>query len=249
MKKNLVYIPLLAAVLVVSCSKKDDDTKPTTTTSTTATTASTATTATTATTSNTASTSSTATTSTTSTTATTGTTSTNSSIQITVDSDPVFRGTVDGVFYYMSTTSGYQNNTGSDKNIPPPGEGMSSASYTSAVVNSSETKGLGIGKGILQFNGTQPERLEFNAFFAKGIVPFQTENDKQGIVLGWLNNGEYWSSDLGDQTGSSFTINDISENIFGMTIKASFSCKLYSSDGSRSIVVSNGEYVGQYNND
>jgi hypothetical protein len=143
----------------------------------------------------------------------------------------------------------YENNTGSEKDIPPPGEGMSHGSYTSSITNSSETKGFGIGKGILEFNGPSPSSEEFNAFFAKGTVGFQTENNKNGIVLGWLNAGEYWSSDLGDQTGSSFTIDEVSENIFGMIIKASFTCKLYNADGTKSITVKNGEYVGQFNND
>lgn len=126
---------------------------------------------------------------------------------------------------------------------------MSHASYSSSLVNNSETRGLGIGKGVLEFYGTQPSDALFIGFFPKGTVPFQTSNSKEGIGLTWLDAGEYWSSEFGDQTGSTFTIDDVSPNIFGVAFKASFSCKLYNTDGSKFITVTNGEYVGQFNND
>lgn len=61
-------------------------------------------------------------------------------------------------------------------------------------------------------------------------------------------NGEDWHSDPGAQTGSSFKITELVDNndgTSGKIFKASFSCKLYNSDGTKSIQVTNAVVRGK----
>ena len=76
----------------------------------------------------------------------------------------------------------------------------------------------------------------------------QSKSTIGGAVIMYLDeNGGQWSSELGPQTTSSFSVSEVSDcpgSSIKKVIKASFSCKLYDPSGKNSIQLSNGRIRG-----
>ena len=102
-------------------------------------------------------------------------------------------------------------------------------------------------------NYMSPTEEEREAMYYLGNFPygkldeFNTLNTKNGAVIEYYdNNGEWWTSENGPQTGSTFSITELSVNNEGTSkkiMKANFSCKLYNQTG-QSIQLTNGEIRG-----
>ena len=85
-----------------------------------------------------------------------------------------------------------------------------------------------------------------------GTYPFTRDSLKQdGIAITYISVTDplvFWTSELGDQTGSTFTINKITplnneerENQY--SISGTFNCKMYSKSSSDTLVIKNGTFV------
>ena len=108
-----------------------------------------------------------------------------------------------------------------------------------------------IGKGLL-YNYSSATFTDFKNFFAPGSFSYAAPGSLNGITIEWKDpNNKIWKSNNapGTQTGSNFTINSSEEFIFiGVTmvkVDAVFNCTLYD-DAGNSIVVTNGKYLGAF---
>jgi hypothetical protein len=112
---------------------------------------------------------------------------------------------------------------------------------------------ISIEKGTLVTGGSgNPTDAVFKAFFSVGTKSY-SPSAANGIEIAMYDaNGVSWSTSLGSQTGSTFTIDQIKDNPdlagnFYLTVKVSFSCKLYNASGNVK-VLTNGVYVGDFGN-
>lgn len=105
---------------------------------------------------------------------------------------------------------------------------------------------------ILKYFNDYPTNAEKLAMYQLGSYPYGKGEVSTSTVNGasityYDNSGKTWSSELGTQSGSTFSISEISDNEFGTSgkiFKASFSCKLYDGMGG-SITVSNATIRGK----
>ncbi len=148
-----------------------------------------------------------------------------------------------------------------DEVVNTSGSGVGSSggdnfNYSSGISNMSGTiEYIGFTKGTLNTAGTgNPTDAVFKAFFALGSKPYSL-NYVSGIEASMTDAaGVTWttSKGTGNQTGSTFTIDQILDSpdlsgIYYAKVKISFSCKLY--DGSGNVkTITNGVYVGYFGN-
>lgn len=101
-----------------------------------------------------------------------------------------------------------------------------------------------VGNILVTDGTTKASEAQFNSFFASGTKSYTSTTDEKtydGVLLLWFDsNGGNWSS-IGDQTGSTFTIDKVTKTAATSTtdarvdVEASFSCNLYSNGNSKSV--------------
>lgn len=100
---------------------------------------------------------------------------------------------------------------------------------------------------ILKYFNHEPSLDERWAIIKMGSHGYgltkESPETKNGASIDYADeHGKWWSSEFGDQTGSTFTVTELVENdehLYGMIFTAKFSCKLYDEEGN-SIEVKNG---------
>jgi hypothetical protein len=106
--------------------------------------------------------------------------------------------------------------------------------------------------GVLKYFNHEPTEQEQVAMFHLGAYAYGVGHESTSTVNGAVvtytdSNGKFWSSELGSQTGSAFSISEI-ENISDVVVaknfRATFSCKLYDGQGN-SIPVNGAEIRGK----
>jgi len=125
----------------------------------------------------------------------------------------------------------------------------SSRTYQSSLMEFSGNEYVSVSKGAIEFlSSAGLSSSTVMNYFAKGtynqFLSYGQEVTADGISISFRDkNGESWSTDYGSQTGSSFVITDVAakneSNQVGAVIKATINCKVYSSDGSRSLTMTN----------
>jgi hypothetical protein len=106
---------------------------------------------------------------------------------------------------------------------------------------------------VLKYFSHYPSDIERINMITLGNYPYGYSEVSSSTINGasihyYDANGKYWSSENGPQTGSSFSITELVNNSNGTSaknFKASFSCKLYSEDGTQSIEVTNATIRGK----
>ncbi len=171
----------------------------------------------------------------------------NSSLQYTFDLDGVnYTGpSVSTVQNYYSLSGGpYISETQSAKKY---------GSYFYDVINQYVI--IGITKAYLIYDSENliVSKEEFIDYFDEGTYPLYTPSSNNGIIIGLGDGlGNYYTSDIGEQTGSSFKIVssrvesiDEQSEIVEMKFYAEFNCKVYnSSNPSDYKTITNGKFVG-----
>ncbi len=125
--------------------------------------------------------------------------------------------------------------------------------YGSGLDDGNAITFISIDKGTLVTGGSgYPTNAVFKAFFSTGSKSYSA-SAANGIEISMYDaSGVSWSTSLGSQTGSTFTIDqnqddpDLLGNYY-LKVKASFSCKLYDASGNVK-VLTNGVYVGDFGN-
>ena len=105
---------------------------------------------------------------------------------------------------------------------------------------------------ILKYFTHDPSDPEILGMLHLGVYPYGVSNVSSSTINGasiaYVDaSGKGWDSEAGPQTGSSFTVNEIADNLDGTSgkiVKASFSCKLYDASGA-SIEVKNAVIRGK----
>ena len=170
---------------------------------------------------------------------------------ITINSTPQFTGTINGTGYSLVEGNTYSSGVSSNKQIGSP----SKASYASLIGNDNTNQPyLTINKGMMSFNGSMPDTASFDAFFPGGSYTYSI-NHVSGIEIDWIDpNGNQYSTSMGtgNQSSSAFTVTakhvSMVSGYYQVKILATFNCTLYNSSGG-SIILTNGTYVGSFEND
>jgi len=105
---------------------------------------------------------------------------------------------------------------------------------------------------VLKYFNHEPSESEVRGMLYLGNYPYGVSNVSSstinGASIGYTDaNGKGWDTEAGPQTGSTFTVTEISDNpdgTSGKIFKASFSCKLYDGSGA-SIEVKNAAIRGK----
>lgn len=166
-----------------------------------------------------------------------------------LNSDPIFTANIDGRIVKFESGKSYIGISNSSSiGSGAGGSGGSSFSFGSSFSNLSETHGVEISKGtILVPEGGFYDQEDFKVFFPTGDVEY-AENE-QGIVISYFYNEVYYSTELGSQSGSQFTIagRRLIDNLGEYEVKfvAGFSCTLYDDEGN-SIALADGKCVGYF---
>ncbi len=181
-------------------------------------------------------------------------TNTNSNA-ITVNSTPQFTGTINGTSYSLVNGSTYASGVGSSKQM---GGSSATANYeepnSSIGNNSTNHPFFTINRGTITFplSSSMPDTATYDEFFAIGSCPYSYQ-DTNGIEIDWIDpSGNIYSTTYtgGSQTGSTFTIVAKKESyVLGnylVTIVANFSCTLYNTSTGASVKLTNGTYVGSF---
>ncbi len=121
--------------------------------------------------------------------------------------------------------------------------------------NNSPNKSLSIDIGTAYFMGNQCDTAKFKAVIHTGSYSY-TANGNNGVKISWVDaNGDFWATDYGtgNQTGSSFSITDVVPvgfvlGNYELKFKATFSCKLYNYSTGASVLLTDGVYVGKFEN-
>jgi hypothetical protein len=172
-------------------------------------------------------------------------------VVVNINSTPQFTGTINGTAYSLVNGATYTSGVSSQKQIGSP----STASYASLIGNDNTNQPyLTINKGTMTFNGSMPDTASFDAFFPVGSYTYSM-NYAKGIEIDWIDpSGNQYSTSMGsgNQSNSSFkvTAKQVSM-VFGyyqVKIMATFNCTLYNISGT-SITLTNGTYVGSFEND
>ena len=106
---------------------------------------------------------------------------------------------------------------------------------------------------ILKYFDHDPNQAEKNSMIKIGNYGFGYSDMSSSTINGASIDyndaaGNTWFSETGPQTGSTFAITELIANTDGTSgklFKANFSCKLYSPDGSKSILVTNAVIRGK----
>ena len=106
---------------------------------------------------------------------------------------------------------------------------------------------------ILKHFTHEPSSSERAGMITIGNYGYGVSNSDNSTVNGasieyYDANGDSWTTETGTQTGSTFQITELVDNndgTSGKIFKASFSCKLYNSDGTQSIQLTNGVIRGK----
>lgn len=170
---------------------------------------------------------------------------------VTINSTPQFTGTINGTGYSMVNGNTYSSGVASNKQIGSP----SKASYASLIGNENTNQPyLTINKGMMTFSGSMPDTASFDAFFPVGSYTY-SPNYVSGIEIDWIDpNGNQYSTSMGtgNQANSSFKVTakqvSMVSGYYEVKILATFNCTLYNSSGG-SITLTNGTYVGSFEND
>jgi hypothetical protein len=170
---------------------------------------------------------------------------------VTINSTPQFTGTINGTGYNLINGNTYSSGVSSNKQIGSPSKG----SYASLIGNDNTNQPyLTINKGTMTFNGSAPDTASFDAFFPVGSYTYSI-NYANGIEIDWIDpNGNQYSTSMGtgNQSNSSFTVTakhvSMVSGYYQVKVLATFNCTLYNSSGA-SITLTNGTYVGSFEND
>lgn len=150
---------------------------------------------------------------------------------------PGITGTYNGTAF-SHTGSGVAQGASNSTNLgtaPDTSNGTYGVVYISTA-NASVVGEILIGTAYWNTSTSEPANAIFQSLFSVGQRPF-TVDGVDGARVKWYENGVEWSSDYGtaDQTGSSFTIQevqDVSSGGFPKTkVKGAFTCKVYNGSG------------------
>jgi hypothetical protein len=126
--------------------------------------------------------------------------------------------------------------------------------WGSSLYNPSATETyINITKGGLKFIGAPASNTAFKNFFNPGTYSYDVSGSTYltGIEISLFENSVFYSSSMGSQAGSSFTITDMVEvtggSYYAVKVRATFHCKVY--DGVGGIkTLTEGIYVGHFMN-
>ena len=159
-----------------------------------------------------------------------------------LDGTAVFYGESTADFY---ASTGYSGSTGG---------GAFHKNYSSFVGLFNDV-GLTISKGILTVptGSSFPPNATFKNFFVAGNYNFSPSYDSTGIIIEYNDGTDTWSTKLGsgNQTGSSFKIVESRNELaspYTMKVYVTFNCKLYSFSTGAVKTVTDGVFVGGYEN-
>jgi ribosomal protein S4E len=110
---------------------------------------------------------------------------------------------------------------------------------------------LEIDRGTLSFWGSVPDTTTFKNYFTTGSIAYSV-NAANGIQIIMSDTGATWSTSNGSQTGSTFSIVAVKEQwISGnqyIKFLANFNCTLYDQNGLNPKTITNGVFLGYFEN-
>jgi hypothetical protein len=152
---------------------------------------------------------------------------------------------------YVANGSTIESSVNTSKNLNSSG-GPSTCIYSSDLDDGNSVEYLQVNKGTMSFNGSQPDSTSYKTFFAVGTKTY-SKAAANGIEITMSDASGTWSTSTGTQPGTStFSIDAIQEVwVLGyqdIRFKASFTCTLYDINGANPRVLTNGVYVGAFEN-
>ncbi len=175
------------------------------------------------------------------------------STELTINSKPSFSGIVDNntISYNEKNSVSVQGASLGVVYYPDTSEFTYDAHLVSLDF---ETPYISIYIGTLYLpEGGSPTNEQFGDFFNTGHVPYSIDHFDGIEIKYWDENGKTWSTSLGtgDQSNSTFNIDDLKDDLFYNTLnvkfKATLNCKLYDESGN-SIYLSNGIFMNYFSN-
>lgn len=163
-------------------------------------------------------------------------------------------GTMNGTaFSFVEDVNNVTANVSQNKYIFACGTGTNYSMYEFYLASFSNYEGLYFRKGTLTWEcADRPSNSTFTSFFTTGTYPYSTDAANGIEIHYWDANGEAWSTDYGDQTGSTFTITkSVGANstfFYENKFEATFNCKLYNFSGTQMKTVTNGFVRGYFEN-
>jgi hypothetical protein len=171
---------------------------------------------------------------------------------LTANSTPQVSYSLNGTTHsYVANGSSIESSLGSNKSLNSSG-GLSTAIYSSDLDNGSNIDYLAINKGTMSFMGSQPDSTSFKNFFTVGTKSYSNAA-ANGIEITMSDATGTWSTSNGTQPStSSFSIDAVQQvwalGYQDIKFKASFTCTLYDVNGANPRVLTNGVYVGAFEN-
>jgi hypothetical protein len=174
----------------------------------------------------------------------------NNNTEVTVDSPVQLTGMLENSAIDYNTDQGYLYGVGWGGSVS--WEDTSEFTFRSVITGMDYTETLftmSIGTCRVP-DGGYPTTEDFTSFFSTGAKEY-TFGANDGVLLTLYINGVEWttSNGSGDQTGSSFVVDDFKvDEQFGKTfvkLKATFNCVFYNGIGS-SKTFTNGVFVGRF---
>ncbi len=169
---------------------------------------------------------------------------------ININSTTQYSFDLDGVNFTPPSDGSIANSYSIDKEV---GETNTYASWSSSFYDFvNEFDLIGITKGVKQYETGTLTGTEFANYFAPGTYPFASSTSENGIIInyGEISGNNYYSN-LGDQTGSSFSIiatkNEYFASELHVKVYAEFNCKVYNSTNpSEFKTITNAKFVGHF---
>ena len=168
--------------------------------------------------------------------------------------DPVNNTSTPTIFYYKATIDATPVYLEEDKNGYANGSNRVQGGinfnedYQSSFMSTVDTEKNYYAVGVVKSYPQEPNCDQAKASITKGSYPY-VENDSDGAIVEHLDEeGDIWTSALGDQTNSSFEVVELIDNNvdnYGIKIvKVKFNCILYDIYGN-SKEVKDGEMYGR----
>ena len=170
----------------------------------------------------------------------------------TINSAPQVSYSINGVAVnpYISNGNTYMYGTGSI--APVNTTTYSTKQYSASIYNVKTSQVyLEIDKGTLSFGALEPDSTTFKNYFTTGSIAYSV-NAANGIQITMSDTGATWSTTNGSQTGSLFSIVATQEQwIAGnqyIKFLATFNCTLYDQNGLNPRRITNGVFLGYFEN-
>ncbi len=178
------------------------------------------------------------------------------SSEITIESPWQYSVNIGGTTYSNKTgVNDFQGNFSWSASLSTPPDSSQTTFSSGLLNNNSLNFAFDIELGTIYFSGNRVEENKFISFIHTGNYLY-SNGAANGIIVGWIDgNGQFWSTDkgVGTQTGSLFTITDVKPlglvfSNYEIKFKAKFNCILYNDITGQSMTLTDGVYVGVFEN-